>query len=129
MNKVSVQNQKGLIVPLIIFTILALGLAGGLYLVKNPNLNIFKSRASSSPIEVKAADGSSFPKEGDVFVVDPAKVSPLSVKLELTSPLGPPAPTQTPSTPAPKPVATQTPVPAQTPWPTYEDQNVNEGGN
>lgn len=92
MKKISAQNQNGLIVPLIIFAILALGLAGGLYLVKNPNLNIFKSQASSAPIEVKATDGSSFIKEGDVFVIDPAKVSPLAVKLELTSPLGGPKP-------------------------------------
>ncbi len=59
--------------------------------MRSSGLNIFKSRASSSPVEIKATDGSAFPKEGDVFVIDPAKVSPLSVKLELTSPLGPPA--------------------------------------
>lgn len=79
-------NQKGAI-QFIILALLLAGIIVGVFLITNGNpLKLF-TRATTPPIVFKATDGSALPKDSNDI---PVSSSP-NVKVELTSPLGPPA--------------------------------------
>lgn len=79
-------NEKGAI-QFIILALLLVGIIVGVFLITNGNpLKLF-TRATTPPIVFKATDGSALPKDSNDI---PVSSSP-NVKVELTSPLGPPA--------------------------------------
>lgn len=79
-------NQKGAI-QFIVLGILLLGIIGGVFLVTQGNPLKWFTRATTPPIVFKATDGSSLPENLSGIPVSKSSL----LRVELTSPLGPPA--------------------------------------
>ena len=79
-------DQKGAI-QLVVLAILLAGIAVGVFLVTQGNPLKFFTRATTPPIVFKATDGSSLPENASGI---PVSSSP-TVRVELTSTLGPPS--------------------------------------
>lgn len=84
-------NQKGFIPQLLVVILLLAGIVAGYFLLQNTQ--IFKSKATNPPIVAKTVTGLPLPvsSAGIVEIQNP------TVKLELTSPLGPARPSPAPS--------------------------------
>lgn len=79
-------NQRGVAAQFIVLLLLAAGIGVGIYLVQTGNLKLF-SKASNPPIVFKSLDGKPLPKNDAGIPVSPSS----TVKIELTSTLGPPS--------------------------------------